>query len=492
MGSLYGLFPHQEKGLNQLRQSFQQGKTRPMFMACTGFGKTVVMAHVVASSLDKGKKILVIAPYTALINQTAKSFMDQGIPQPGIIQADHPWTDSSKRLQIASIQTLIRRKIPEVDLILVDEAHIAYESFLNYIKTVRTPVIGFTATPFTKGLGLHYNNLIEPISMKELIDTNYLSEYIAFAPCSPDMEGVKTSKGDYEINETGERMSKPKITGSITETWLKKGNDEPTVCFAVNIAHANHIGSAFDRINITNEVITAKTPIEEREIIFDRFAKREVKILINVGTLVAGFDADVRCIIYARPTKSEIRWIQCIGRGLRTADGKEKMILLDHSGTIEKLGFPEDITISELCNGENVKAKSERKKKEMGEKLPKACPKCSTIKEAGVHKCPLCEFEPRKTQDVEVKEGELKQIKGKMKTEDKKQIYAELLGFKIEQQWKGKHISSGWIAHTYKDMTGVWPRNMSNNTAEPSESTLGFIKHKQIAWAKRRNATNQR
>ncbi|MEM8348856.1 hypothetical protein Q4S20_21070, partial [Morganella morganii] len=39
--------------------------------------------------------------------------------------------------------------------------------------------------------------------------------------------------------------------------------------------------------------------------------------IVNVGTLVAGFDSDVRCIIYARPTKSEIRWVQCLGRGLR-------------------------------------------------------------------------------------------------------------------------------------------------------------------------------
>jgi superfamily II DNA or RNA helicase len=48
---------------------------------------------------------------------------------------------------------------------------------------------------------------------------------------------------------------------------------------------------------------------------------------------VAGFDSDVRCIIYARPTKSEIRWLQALGRGLRTAPGKESCLIFDHSGT---------------------------------------------------------------------------------------------------------------------------------------------------------------
>ena len=55
------------------------------------------------------------------------------------------------------------------------------------------------------------------------------------------------------------------------------------------------------------------------------------KIIVNVGVLVAGFDSDCRCIIYARPTKSEIRWLQTIGRGLRKSDSKEIATLYDIS-----------------------------------------------------------------------------------------------------------------------------------------------------------------
>lgn len=483
---LYKLYPHQEKGLNELRESFKRGLTRPMFYASVAFGKTVVMAHIVASALDKGKRVLVVCPYTALINQTSESFINQGIPQGGIIQAGHHLTNSKKRLQIGTIQSLSRRGFPETDLILFDEAHILYESFIDLLERVDTPVIGFSGSPFTKGLGKYYNNLINPISMSELIDKNYLSEYIAFAPCSPDMTGVKTSRGDYENKETGKRMSTPQITGSIVETWLKRANSSPTVCFATNVSHANFIGTEFDNREVTNVVITAKTPMEEREEIFKKFKRREILILINVGTLVAGFDSIVHCVIYAKPTKSKMTWIQSIGRGLRVSDGKEKMILLDHSGTIERLGFPEDISINCLHNGEKEQNTSSEREKEEIEKLPKKCPKCDYVKPASESECKECGFTPRATQDVEVIDGELKQIKGRKQVRDRQEVYSELLGYQIEQRFKGKNLSDGWVTNTFRDMFNEWPNGLRHDSSEPSQATRGFIKHKNIKWARRR------
>ena len=481
---LWKLRPHQQKGLDLTKQSFREGKTRPVFQAACGYGKSVIMSHIIDSALDKGNRVLVIVPYGPLINQLMKNFTDQGIPLGGVMQSNHKWTNPKKRLQVATIQTLARRGFPETDLIIFDECHILYQVFIDYMKNHNTPVIGFSATPWTKGMGKYYDNLIQPISMTELTDKFYLSEYIAYAPCVPDMTGVKVSMGDYNETQTGERMSEPKIVGSITDTWLKLGENEPTIAFCTNVAHANAVGSAFDSLGVSNVVITAKTETEDREELFKKFRKREITILINVGTLVAGFDADVRCIIYARPTKSIMRWVQCVGRGLRTANGKERMILLDHSGTIQSLGRPEDIIINSLDDGENTKAIAAKVEKEIKEKLPKECPKCKLVKEAGVHTCPACGFEPRVTKDVEVKDGELVQIKGKAKKVDKQQFWSELLGWRSDMRFSGKTYSDGYLSHTYKAKFGVWPRGLSNNMDEASESTLGFIKSKQIAFAK--------
>lgn len=493
--ALYKLRDYQQESLNKLRSSFKQGLTRPILELPTGAGKTVILAHVVASALDKGGKVLFVVPYTALIMQTIRTFEDQGIPTAGVIQGNHELTDKTKRLQVATVQTLQRRKIDDYTLILVDEAHVQYAAFLDYLKTIKTPVIGVTATPYSKGLGRHYNNLLQPISMATMIERGYLSTYTAYSTSKPDMTGVKQSNGDYQQSESEKKMSTPQIMGDIIKTWLRLGNNGPTVCFAVNVSHANFIGSEFDKINAPNQVITAKTPMEDREVIFKDFKRGQIKILINVGTLIAGFDSIVHVIIHARPTKSQIVWKQSVGRGLRINDGKERLILLDHAGNCERLGFPEDYNITRLDTGEKPE-NPKSKQKEQEEALPKACPKCGFVKPPKARECEQCGFAPRATQDVETIDGELVQISGKKKSEqatmaEKQQFYRELRGYQIARNFSGKQVSDGYLSHLYKARFKVWPKNINRNeSSEPSESTLGFIKSRQIAFAKSRSKKN--
>ncbi|EJU2685160.1 ATP-dependent helicase, partial [Salmonella enterica] len=169
---------------------------------------------------------------------------------------------------------------------------------------------------------------------------------------TPDLKGVKTTNTlfgrDYNEEQIAAIMGNADLVGDIVRNWLENGNSQPTVCFCVNVAHANFVTREFISAGVGAEVMTAKTPHEERQDIIRRFEDGVTKVIVNVGVLVAGFDSDVRCIIYARPTKSEIRWLQCLGRGLRTAPGKDHCIIFDHSGTVHRLGFPEDIEYDEL------------------------------------------------------------------------------------------------------------------------------------------------
>ncbi len=488
---LYELRDHQKQALNELRASFSEGKKRPMLYASVGYGKTVVAAHIVTGTLDKGKKVLFVAPYTALINQTARSFMDQGIPQPGIMQADHPWTNPGKRLQIASVQTLARRSVPDVDLVIVDEAHLQYSVICKLMEETSIPVIGLSGSPFSKGLGKYYDNLIHTTSMRQLIDRGFLSEYVAYSHDKPNLTGIKTVAGDYHEGQLGERMSDPKLIGCIIDTWLKNGENRPTICFCVNVAHAEFVGAEFEKVNITNVVITGRTPMEDREIYFTQFKKGNIKVLVNVGTLVAGFDSDVRCIIDAAPTKSDIRHVQKLGRGLRTAKGKDHLIILDHAGNLVNLGFPDDIEIDKLDTG-NKKEAAERKEKqtkEKKEKEPKECSKCHHMKRADEHECSKCGFTPKFIENVEVADGELAPIKtsNKYTKNDKQRIYSELKGYQRERALCGKDLTDGWVSNTYKDMVGVWPRGLRETPAQPGEQVRGFIKHKAIVWAKSKN-----
>ena len=113
----------QAVALDELRRVIREGKRRPMLQAPTGFGKTVLIAAVVELALAKGKRVLVILPAIALIDQTVEAFWAQGVRDIGVIQAQHAMTDWSKPVQVASVQTLQKRTLPKADVVLIDEAH---------------------------------------------------------------------------------------------------------------------------------------------------------------------------------------------------------------------------------------------------------------------------------------------------------------------------------------------------------------------------------
>ena len=566
MPDLKPLFPHQQQIVDGVRASFAASYTRVMIYAATGIGKTVIACHIVRGALDKGKKALFIAPYITLINQTAKSFMDQGIPQPGIIQADHPWTNSAKSLQIASVQTLSRRAMPDTDLIIVDEAHINYKETQRIIRETNIPVIGLSATPYTRGLGRHYNSLVNGPPMRWLINAGFLSDYVVYSHDKPDLSQVKTVRTtegiEYDEAELGDTMMDPKLVGCVIQTWLKHGQNRQTICFCVNVAHAEFVCSEFEKIGVSVAVVTAKT--KERDLIYERFKTGEIKMLVNVFVLVAGFDAPVECLIDAAPTKSESRHVQKGGRGLRTGDDfwrvyldykqsrpsgnyamtvlficacvediprikmtmltmhcnanndqfifdiedrradvkirapkikKDFCLVLDHAGNWSDggLGFPDDIYIDDLCNGEKkqVKERREKREKEKKESAPTICPKCKFTKQAKVHTCPQCGFTPKFIENVEVQDGELKLINSKEKKmgkDEKQDLWSQIMGLKkLNNLRKGKPKADGYYYHLYKEKTGVSPIGLKDTPKEPSESLLAFVKHKQIAYAKRKS-----
>ena len=73
--SLYKLRDYQQLSIDLLKQSYQQGKRKPILCLPTGAGKTVILAHIVKAALDKGRRVVFVVPYTALINQTSESFL---------------------------------------------------------------------------------------------------------------------------------------------------------------------------------------------------------------------------------------------------------------------------------------------------------------------------------------------------------------------------------------------------------------------------------
>ena len=94
-------------------------------------GKTKTAAEIIERALAKGKRVVMTMPAKELIDETVQALWNEGIRDVGVIQADHPMTDSSKPVQVASVQTLSRRKLPDADLVIVDEAHRAQQDHLS-------------------------------------------------------------------------------------------------------------------------------------------------------------------------------------------------------------------------------------------------------------------------------------------------------------------------------------------------------------------------
>lgn len=492
----------QDRALNMLRREWKQYNSF-MVYAPTGAGKTGLAAFLIDGFVSRGMKVLFVAPFTVLITQTALRFTEYGLPADDIayIWRDHPNKDLSRSIQIASADTLIRRDFPQdIDLLIIDEAHLKRKKLLVEIERLTSEtdckVVGLSGTPFSPFLGRYYQKLIKPTTIKELIQRGDLSRYEFYAPTKPDLTGVKFSSSmeygsDYKEAEIAEIMCGADLVGDVVSSWLKLGENLPTICFCVNVSHANYVTMEFNRAGVNAEVITANTPFDEREVMIHRFEQGATKILVNVGVLSTGFDSDVRCVIYARPTKSEIRWLQTIGRALRPAKGKDKAIILDHSGSVHRLGYPDDIEYDELpTKNDGMSESSSSREQEKREKKPKECSSCHYMKPAGVYVCPKCGFKPLVGEDIDVDTSRnIKKLSKKERTytrEDKQSWWSQLKYYQNQRATQGKPISDGWVANTFKDKFGVWPQGFHNTPQEITPEVSNFIKYKQIAFAKSR------
>lgn len=497
MGSLT-LRPYQAAAIQSLRISLAGGVYRQMLYSPTGSGKTEIGMSIIKGAIAKGRRVVFLCNRINLVGQASKRFYSAGIDH-GVIQGDNT-RNIDKPVIVASIQTVARRGMPDCDLIVIDEAHgVAGSKDFRQVIIERSavPVIGLSATPFSKGLGKHYAELGGALfeamtvatSIQELIDDGFLVDCEIYAPSEPDMTGIKTSKNafgelDWSDADIGRAVDKPQLIGDIVEHWLKLSHGLPTVCFASNIAHSKHIVESFRAVGVAAEHIDCYTSEDERAAILNRVEIGETTIISNVGILTEGWDFPAcRTMILARPTRSLIRYIQMIGRVLRPHATKEKALVLDHSGTVQRLGFPTDDFPLELDDGKPKVA--EKQKPEAA--LPKKCPECHHMKPPKVSVCPKCGFKASRAQsEIEEVEGELQLLKKgqkKFSQNDKQKIYSELLAIKL-----AKGYSDGWINHKYKAYFGVWPRGMQDYAIEPSPEIKSWIVSQNIRFAKSQEA----
>lgn len=486
------LWPLQEKAISDLRRGYAKGHLRQVLQLQTGLGKTHIAAEITANAIEKGRRVGFVAPLISLIDQTLDVFERHGL-RCGVMQGNHERWNPHAPVQICSIQTLSRRKLPDIDFWIIDEIHILHKAHSKILEQFnKCPIIGLSATPWRKGLGKHFMNLVTGPSMKEAIDGGYLVPWKGWAPSAPDLSKVGKVAGEWNLKQLSIESRKTRLIADIIVTWKKRGEGRPTLCYATSIEHSKDIVASFAEEGIPFVHIDAYDDSETCFEAINGFKTGRYIGISSVGKLTTGFNAPyASCIIMARSTLSQMLYHQMIGRGIRAAEGKRDCIILDHSGNLVDADLNQPVPTT-LHGGSMIHAISKKKIS-----VRKKCPKCSFLKELGQQICPECAFAPLKQSKVVHIDGELVEIdptnrtflprKSAMKR-NREMSWDEKVKWYGALKWHSRHhgYDDGWVSHKYRDLTAVWPNDPRLRQApmvEPTDEIASWIRSQQIRYA---------
>jgi len=443
----------------------------PILVSPTGSGKTVMASALVQ---EANCYTLWLAHRKELIDQGAASLRDHGLSV-GIIKSGY--STNNNPVQVASVQTLVRRHMPNAELIVIDECHHAvgnsYQTILDQYPNV--PRVGLTATPFRldgKGLKDVFGEIVVSATAEELIEQGYLHKPKVWTCSQPDLAAIKKTAGDYNLKQLDEAVNQTTLIGDIVDTWIKRANAYKTVVFAVSIEHSKNIVRAFREAGVAAEHLDGNTPKEDRAAILCRLRTGETTVISNCMVLTEGWDLPaLECAIIARPTASLCLHLQMIGRVMRATEGKDGAVILDHAGNHHQHGsVTRKLTYSLESAPKTTK----------GEPLGlKTCPECFLLVEPQEKVCPDCDYEFINEREIKAEGGELTEF-----NEDSWEYHNNFwISTENERFYCG--YKSGWSLYRYKDRFGNWPpvcyphgRDNEGIFINPE----GDMDHKRLVW----------
>lgn len=345
-------FPYQNEILEKLEvERTVHNRYRNLLVAATGTGKTVVSAfdYKKFRNNNKSSKLLFVAHRKEILQQAKATFQ-------GILKDNNfgdLWVDgiepNSNEYLFVSVQTLKNRLkdlnlSPEYyDFIILDEAHhgsaSSYRPFLNYFKP--KILLGLTATPERMDneniLDDFCNRIAAEIRLPEALNKKLLSPFQYFGITdSIDLTNVKWEKGKYVASELTALYTKNNIrVGEIITNlnkYLNDINDIRAIGFCVTVEHAIFMTEKFNLAGLKANYLTSKNA-HERDRIREEFKKKEFNYLFVVDIFNEGVDIpEIDTVLFLRPTESLTVFLQQLGRGLRLAEGKDCLTVLDFVG----------------------------------------------------------------------------------------------------------------------------------------------------------------
>ena len=362
---------YQQEMIGRLDEAWRQYRS-VMVQMPTGTGKTVLMAEVIrreiytpsltsplkgaGSACGKGY-VLIVAHRRELLEQIRGTVRYFGID----MEKEH--------VVVESIQKLSRGGYPTPDpspqrggecrvefepsLVIIDEAHHALAKTYRMLweRWPKARFLGLTATPCrlnNEGFLDLFQTMVQSHSIQDFIRMGWLSDfdYVTAEPDNPILKQVAGLKkrgmdGDYQTKEMAMVMDCEESIQNLYQAYRQFVNGKKGIVYAINREHARHITEYYQRQKVNCCWIEAKTPAAERDRLVQEYRDGLIDVVVNVDILGEGVDfPEVEFIQLARPTLSLSKYLQQVGRGMRIAEGKDKVVILDHVGMYQSFGLP--------------------------------------------------------------------------------------------------------------------------------------------------------
>lgn len=335
----YTLHPYQQDAVTAVLTQFAQPQATALLSLATGLGKTVVFSEIIRR--HPGRR-LVLAHRDELIDQAVLKLQAQLPPDTPIGRVIGPLNESEAPIVVASVQSLHPTRLRRTwapgtfALIVIDEAHHvpspSYQTLLAYLQAPH--LLGVTATPYRAdrlSLAPTFDHLTYQMGIREGIQAHWLTDLVAYRMHTTiDLDPVPAHHGDFALDALSRALDLPERNRLIVEATRTYAPQRQFLCFATDVAHAEHLAAAYSAAGLPTACLTGTTPPDRRRDLLQQFRAHTLQGITNCGVLTEGFDApDVSAVILARPTQSLALFTQMVGRGTRTAPDKTECIVID-------------------------------------------------------------------------------------------------------------------------------------------------------------------
>lgn len=338
------LRPYQLDLIERARSAYARGARAVLLQAPCGAGKTATSAEIMRSATALGRRSLFIAGRVELIDQTVRTLARFGVNDVRIIQAERDLGGTDASVTVGSIDTLTAdgwlERMPDADLLIVDEAHHATCTKVGRI-TQRYPaakLLGLTATPMRGDrtpLSPPFDALVVGPSVRELTELGVLVPAVVLVP----------PRGALE---PGQLALEP------VTAYQRHAGGRMAVAFCRDIAHAIATAAAFTAAGIPADYVDGTMGRRRRAGALEALATGQICVLTSVDVVTEGFDVPaLEVAIMARRFGHIGRWLQAVGRVIRSAPGKTSARIIDLCGSAHDHG-PPDAPMSFTLDGDGI------------------------------------------------------------------------------------------------------------------------------------------